>query len=70
MILLAGVWGIGDAVANAVMYSIIGGYFDEETEVGDAFAHLKLWQSLACAVVRFLVPSRVCALSPAVTIYL
>mmetsp|Transcript_30735 Transcript_30735/g.45491 ORF Transcript_30735/g.45491 Transcript_30735/m.45491 type:complete len:486 (+) Transcript_30735:55-1512(+) len=45
----AGVWGLGDAVANTVMYAIVGRYFDSGSEVGDAFANLKLWQSVACA---------------------
>jgi MFS family permease len=45
----AGIWGLGDAVANTVMNAIIGNYFSE-SEMPNAFANLKLWQSLACAV--------------------
>eukprot|EP01059_Diplonema_ambulator_P015123 TRINITY_DN2621_c1_g4_i2.p1 TRINITY_DN2621_c1_g4~~TRINITY_DN2621_c1_g4_i2.p1 ORF type:complete len:205 (+),score=83.28 TRINITY_DN2621_c1_g4_i2:106-720(+) len=52
LILSAFLWGIGDAVWNTQISSILGEVFTKEKD--NAFSNLKLWQSLMTSVMFFL----------------
>merc|ERR1711871_1602658 len=48
LLVAAILWGIGDAVWNTQISAVIGGSFSDAKE--DAFANLKMWQSLFVAI--------------------
>ena len=52
MLLSASLWGLGDAVWNTQISSVLGEIFVERK--ADAFSNLKFWQSLATSVMFFL----------------
>ncbi|CAA3001559.1 UNC93 3 [Olea europaea subsp. europaea] len=52
LLLIGGMWGIGDGVLNTQLSAFLGILFKHDLE--GAFAQLKLWQSISIAVVYFL----------------
>eukprot|EP01061_Rhynchopus_euleeides_P026349 TRINITY_DN4309_c0_g8_i1.p1 TRINITY_DN4309_c0_g8~~TRINITY_DN4309_c0_g8_i1.p1 ORF type:complete len:528 (+),score=190.13 TRINITY_DN4309_c0_g8_i1:71-1654(+) len=52
LLVSASLWGFGDAVWNTQLSCILGEVFTDRKE--DAFSNMKLWQSLATAVIFFL----------------
>lgn len=52
LLLLAAGWGLGDAVWNTLISSMMGTCYGDKTEA--AFSNFKLWQSLAASLCFFL----------------
>ncbi|KAL2509511.1 UNC93-like protein 3 [Forsythia ovata] len=52
LLLIGGMWGIGNGVLNTQLSAFLGILFKHDLE--GAFAQLKLWQSISIAVVYFL----------------
>ena len=50
----AALFGIGDAVWNTIVSTILGTFYEDNAEV--AFSNLKLWQSLGFAIMFFVNP--------------
>ncbi|CAA3001557.1 UNC93 3 [Olea europaea subsp. europaea] len=54
LLLIGGMWGIGNGVLNTQLCAFLGILFKHDLE--GAFAQLNLWQSISIAVVYFLSP--------------